>query len=180
MISNSLFEYYKSYTEIGQRKDDQFFFNCSDKEFIGFYRYVAIWTNDQEKYRLRPNKTSLKLAINYLLSNSYFILGNMRYRKLTGILMGSDLPPFYGKGIFMLLQNEVDSPEKKQDMQEDCSNTFTFKDDLCTFSNDDFENNYNDIYPYLLNPEKVNKDLCKSSFFFLFWIFQLKSIIENL
>ena len=92
MISNSLFEYYTSYTEIGQRKDDQFFFNCSDKEFIGFYRYVAIWTNDQEKYRLRPNKTSLKLAINYLLSNSYFILGNMRYRKLTGILMGSDLP----------------------------------------------------------------------------------------
>ena len=77
----------------------------------------------------------------------------------------------------MLLQNEVDSPEKKQDMQEDCSNTFTFKDDLCTFSNDDFENNYNDIYPYPLNPEKVNKDLCKSSFFF---IFQLKSIIENL
>ena len=44
----------------------------------------------------------------------------------------------------MLLQNEVDSPEKKQDMQEDCSNTFTFKDDLCTFSNDDFENNYNE------------------------------------
>ena len=42
------------------------------------------------------------------------------------------------------------------------SNTFTFKDDLCTFSNDDFENNGNDIYPDLPNPEKVNKDLCKS------------------
>ena len=64
----------------------------------------------------------------------------------------------------------MDSPDKKLDMQEAfiLSNTFTFKDDLCTFSDDDFENNYNDICPYLLNPEKVNKDLCKSSFFLFF------------
>ena len=62
----------------------------------------------------------------------------------------------------------MNSPDEKQDMQEArmFSNTFTFKDDLCTFSNDDFENNFNDIYAYLLNPEKVNKDLCKSSFFY--------------
>ena len=26
--------------------------NCSDKEFIGCYRYVAIWTKVQEKYGL--------------------------------------------------------------------------------------------------------------------------------
>ena len=66
----------------------------------------------------------------------------------------------------------MDSPDKKQGMQETriFPNTFTFKDDLCTFSNDDFENNYNDIYPYLLSPEKVNIDLCKSSFFFYFSI----------
>ena len=59
----------------------------------------------------------------------------------------------------------MDSSDKKQDMQNAriFSNTFTFKDDLCTFSNDDFENNYN-IYPDLPNPEKVNNDLCKSSF----------------
>ena len=68
------------------------FFNCSDTELIRFYRYVAIWTNGQEKYRLSPNKTSLKLAINYLPSNSYFTLDSMRYRKLTGIPIGSDLP----------------------------------------------------------------------------------------
>ena len=70
----------------------------------------------------------------------------------------------------------MDSPDKKQDMQEAriFSKTFTFKDDLCTFSNDHFENNYNDINPYLLNPEEVMKDLFKSS---AFLNFQLKSII---
>ena len=90
----------------------------------------------------------------------------MRYRKLTEIPMGSDLPLSMAK-LFLCYYK----------MKWILHNPFTFKDDLCTFSNDDFENNYNDIYPYPLNPEKVNKDLCKSSFFF---IFQLKSIIENL
>ena len=72
----------------------------------------------------------------------------------------------------------MDSSEKKQDRQKVCifSNAFRFKDDRCTFSNDEFENNYNDIYPNLLNPEKVNKDICKSSFL----DFSIKPIIENL
>ena len=95
------------------------------------------------------------MAINYLPSNSYFILGSMRYRKFTGIPMGSDLPLSMAK-LFLYYYK----------MKWILHNPFTFKDDLCTFSNDDFENNYNDIYPYLLNPEKVNKDLCKSSFFY--------------
>ena len=81
----------------------------------------------------------------------------------------------------------MDSPDKTQYMQEAriFSNTFTFKDVLCTFNNDDFENNYNYIYPYLLNPEKVNKDLCKSSFFLDFsievyyWKFITKTFDEE-
>ena len=71
----------------------------------------------------------------------------------------------------------MDSPDKKQDIQETriFPNTFTFKDDLCTFSNDDFENNYNDIYPYLLRPEKVNMIFVNSLFFLFFnWSLLLK------
>ena len=43
-----------------------FCFSCRDKELF------AIWTNKQQKYRLFVNKTSLKLAANYLLDNCYF------------------------------------------------------------------------------------------------------------
>ena len=48
-----------------------FSFNGGDKEFIGITRYCAIWTNSREKHRLSFNKSSLKLAINSLLNNSY-------------------------------------------------------------------------------------------------------------
>ena len=57
-----------------------------------FNRYIAIWTNGQENCWLSPNKTSLKLAINYLPISSYFTLGTMRFRKLTGIPVAYDLP----------------------------------------------------------------------------------------
>ena len=78
----------------------------------------------------------------------------MRYRKLTGIPMGSDLPLSMTKVFLYYYKMKWILQKKKQDMQEAYSNTFTFKDDLCTFSNNDFENNFNDIYPYLLNQRR--------------------------
>ena len=48
-------------------------------------------------YKKSSNKTSLKLAINYLRSNSYFTLDSMHFRKLMGIPMGSDLLLFMAK-----------------------------------------------------------------------------------
>ena len=40
-----------------------------------------------------------------------------------------------------------------------------FIDDLCTFNNNEFENNYKDIYPDELELKKENEDPCKASFF---------------
>ena len=64
-----------------------FCFNGGDEEFIGTTRYCA---NSQQKHRLSFNKSSSKLAFNYLLDNSYFTLGSMCFRRLIGIPMGSD------------------------------------------------------------------------------------------
>ena len=54
-----------------------FYFIVVDKLFIGITRYGVICIDSWEKYRLSFNKTSLKLAIHYLLDNSYFTLGIM-------------------------------------------------------------------------------------------------------
>ena len=62
-------------------------FHGGDKVFLGINIYGATWTNSWEKYRLLFNKTSLKLAINYLPSNSYFTLDNMCFRQLKEIPM---------------------------------------------------------------------------------------------
>ena len=39
---------------------------------------------------------SLKLAINYLIDNCYFTVGNSTFRQVTGIPMASDRAPFMG------------------------------------------------------------------------------------
>ena len=69
-----------------------------------------------------------------------------------------------GRGLFK---------RKKQDPRKAriFSILFRFINDLCTFSNNEFENNYSDIYPDELELKKENKDFCKSS---------LKSMKRNL
>ena len=62
-------------------------FNDGDAVRIGVTKYGAIWTNNQQKYKLLVNETSLKLVINYLLDNYYFTLGNIFFRQL-GSLWG--------------------------------------------------------------------------------------------
>ena len=71
-----------------------FCFNDGDKEFIGITRYGAIYTNNQQKYRLSFNQTSLKSAINYLLDNRYLALGSMCFSQLIGIPMRYDPAAF--------------------------------------------------------------------------------------
>ena len=42
-----------------------FYFPGADEELFGITRYGTIWTNNQQKYKLSFNKTSLKLALTY-------------------------------------------------------------------------------------------------------------------
>ena len=71
-----------------------FCFKGEDKEFIRITRYSAMWTNNQQKYGLSCNKTSLKFAINYLLlDNCYVTLGSTCFRQLIGTPVWSDPAP---------------------------------------------------------------------------------------
>ena len=72
----------------------KFCLNGREKEFIGISKHDAIWTNNQQKYRFSVDKTSLKLAIDYLLDNWYFTLGSTFFRQLIGIPMMSDPASF--------------------------------------------------------------------------------------
>ena len=71
-----------------------------DKEFIGTINYGAIWNNNQQKHRLLFSKTSLKLAVNYLLNNCYFTLSSTCFRQLIAIPMDSE-PSTFGVNFFL-------------------------------------------------------------------------------
>lgn len=92
---------------------------------------------------------SLKLAINDLLENSYFTMGNMSFHQFFEISMGFDEAPFntilflycYArKWLFNIYKQNLQGTSK-------FSNTSRLIDYLCSFSNEEFEDNCNDIYP---------------------------------
>ena len=98
---DSTFDFSTLYTNIAHHKLKslmreliKFCFNGDVKEFIGITRYGAIWITSWEKYELSFNKTSLKLAISYLIDNSCFTLDSMCFHQLIEIRMGSDPASF--------------------------------------------------------------------------------------
>ena len=52
------------------------------------------------------DKTSLKLAINFLLDNYFFDFGNLLFRKITGFPMGSNPAHFIANMFLYYYDNE--------------------------------------------------------------------------
>ena len=120
------------------------------------------------KHLLVPKNTiTLKLAINYLLDNCYFTLGSMHFYQLTGIPMGSD-PGSFITNLFLYYYERrwlLEIIKKTVNAKGSISfKYFWFIDDLCIFNNDEFENNYNDIYANELELKKENDDPSKALF----------------
>ena len=78
--------------------------NDGGKKLGGSSRYSAIWTNTQQKHRLPLNKTSLKLAINYLLDNSYLSLGSMYLSQSSEIPIWSDPTPLWQTYFYIIIK----------------------------------------------------------------------------
>ena len=107
----------------------------------------------------------MKLAVNYLLDNPDFALGNICFQ-LIGIPKGSEPAPVMANLILYNCEKKWLLQRKKWDMWKACifSNIFRFIDDLYTFNNDEFENKYNDICPDERELKKENEELSKPRF----------------
>ena len=105
------------------------------------------------------NKTSFKLAINYLLDNCYFILCSMCFCQFAGIPMLFSPDPFMVNLFLYYYERECLLQTEKWDLLNSWifSNIFRFIDDLWTFSHEI-------IYPDELILKKENEDLCQASF----------------
>ena len=66
-----------------------------EKQFIVVTKFGAKWTDNKLKFKITFDKASLKLTINFLLDNCFFVkFGNLSFPQITGIPMGSDPAPF--------------------------------------------------------------------------------------
>ena len=66
-------------------------------------------------------KTSLKLATNYLVNNSFFTLGSLCFRQLIGMAIGSEKSPFMAKLNSVLLWKEVQKQPLRGVPRKRCS-----------------------------------------------------------
>ena len=93
----------------------------------------------------------------------------MYFHQLIGIAKGSIKPPSCQTYFFIIMKGSGFFKQKAgTGKASNIPNIFRFLDDLHTFNNNEFENNYNDIYPSELELKKKNEDPCKVCF----WIFQ--------
>ena len=144
-----------------------FGFKGGDKFYIGINKYGAKWVNDKSSCPVTFDKASLKLAINFLLDQCYFNVGNLIFRQVIGIPMGSDPAPFMANLFLYFYENKWLESTKKHDLikSRKFANVFRFIDDLCAI-NDSFEfrKNFKNIYPPELELKEENTSPTQASF----------------
>ena len=140
-------------------------FKGGDKRYIQVSNYgTAFWS----KYRkgVYFTKTSLKAAISHLITNCYFVVGNIIMRQAIGIPMGIDPAPFWAN-LFLYTYEEqyvkttiASNPIKARHFHS----TKRFIDDLCAINDGgEFGRVFNNIYPEELEL-KVEHCGCHASF----------------
>ena len=75
-------------------KNWSIFFKDGEKLFISETKFCARWTDNKNKLKITFGKATLKVAISFVLNNCFVNFGNLSFRKITGISMGSQVVPF--------------------------------------------------------------------------------------
>ena len=144
-----------------------FGFKGGDKFYIGINKYGAKWVQNKSSCAITFDKSSLKLAINFLLDQCYFNVGNLIFRQVIGIPMGSDPAPFMANLFLYFYENKWLESTKKHSLYKarKFSNVFRFIDDLCAINDNlEFKNNFKNIYPPELELKQENISLNEASF----------------
>ena len=127
-----------------------FCFQGGSHEQLSISKSGARWVTRKCRTGLRFDKKVTKDAIQYLMDNCYFTLGNKIFKQVIGIPMGSDPAPFMANLFLYHYESKWLKKLKKENLQKarKFSNTFRFIDDLLTINDDqEFLQAMNDIYP---------------------------------
>ena len=74
----------------------EFVFKGGTRNFIAVSNFgKAYWLKGNKSHKHRFTKESITAAVQYIIKNCYFKLGNKLFRQIIGIPMGSDPSPFF-------------------------------------------------------------------------------------
>ena len=171
----SCFDFSTLYTNIPHNKlleklNDlvDFAFKGGNRNNICFnFNGSAYWGRKSKKKCF--TKHSLKQALNHLITNCYFTVGNIVMRQKIGIPMGIDPAPFWANLFLYTYEHDYIKKLIKEDRvkAKHFHSTFRFIDDLCTMNDGgEFGRVFKDIYPDELDL-KVEHDGDSASFLHL-------------
>ena len=126
-----------------------FVFKGNTKTKIGFSDFSTYWTSKGKDKRFFT-KSSLVVAINFLIKNCFFIIGNTVFKQDIGIPMGIDPAPFWAN-LFLYsyeskyIQSLVSTGSP---IVYNFAGTRRFIDDLCALNDgEEFSKRCKEIYP---------------------------------
>ena len=126
-----------------------FAFKGGNRNNICFnYNGTAYWGRKAKKKCFTKN--SLKVALQHLISNCYFSVGNIVMRQKIGIPMGIDPAPFWANLFLYTYEHDYIKELIKEDRvkAKHFHSTFRFIDDLCSINDGGmFGKVFKDIYP---------------------------------
>lgn len=154
--SISCFDFSTLYTNIPHDKlleklNDlvEFAFKGGNRNNICFnFNGTAYWGRKAKKKCF--TKHSLKVALNHLITNCYFTVGNIVMRQRIGIPMGIDPAPFWANLFLYTYEHDYIKQLIKGDRvkAKHFHSTFRFIDDLCAINDGgEFGRVFKDIYP---------------------------------
>ena len=152
----SCFDFSTLYTNIPHDKLLEKLNNLVDFAFKGGNRNNICFNFNGSAYWGRKakkkcfTKRSLKVALDHLISNCYFTVGNIVMRQKIGIPMGIDPAPFWANLFLYSYEHDYIRDLIKEDRvkAKHFHSTFRFIDDLCTLNDGGlFGRVFKDIYP---------------------------------
>ena len=137
-----------------------FAFKGGTRESIIVNSTGAYWVKDNSNMKgNKYTKSSIKTALKFLLDNCYFTVGNLLFRQVIGIPMGSD-PALFFANLFLFyyesewLQNLKNSQYHRA---RKFGNVFRFIDDLIAINDGkEFSTSFQEIYPPELELKQEN------------------------
>ena len=111
-LSVSSFDFSTLYTKIphdklidvlGKLVDSTF--NDTTRQFMSVGLKRAYWVKGVRGKKFKYDATIIKECIRYLISNAFFRVGNLVFRQIIGIPMGSDPAPFFANLFLFFFMN---------------------------------------------------------------------------
>ena len=126
-----------------------FVFKGNTKTKIGFSEFSTYWTSKGKDKRFFT-KSSLADAINFLIKNCFFTIGNMIFKQDIGIPMGIDPAPFWANLFLYSYESKYIQSlvSEGSPLVYKFSGTRRFIDDLCALNDgEEFAKHCKEIYP---------------------------------